>query len=243
MRAMGWHTYYSLGQGEFQQMSNNNTKWGDLSPYTINYNGQTYYGQGIIGSPAQNQQISGFSPAIQLPSGLPTRITVKYFFYEDANEGLGSYSSIYATMYKDGDTDPDSSGSDSFGATNKPNYVPSVNTAEPHQIVYNINGQNINWVIDDQTTTNSTTLSVAPQHFKIWIVIQNLIVAGLENQSDAHGIVVYELTCEYYDYLEDMFSQMFNMMFVMMFVMMGVMVIKQFVVLFRSRKKEEVEYE
>lgn len=224
---MGWKTFfYKTFKEEYDQAKT----WGDLIPYKLIVGTTEYYVVGYVGAPA------GFklSPKIQHPQGVKTRITVKYFFWVQQN-ATGS-ADIYIVFYKNGETSKDPSGADAHGARHTLSTPPTGNFAEQHSIVFEYDGYNtLTWSVDGKNLGN-TTLEVPLTSFKL------AITTSQASGGDV-GILIYEVSGEYYDVWEDLINQMHSMMRWMIPIMFILMFVPLIISIFRGGKEEKEKKE
>ena len=241
MRPVGWKQFFRITSGDFKQYYDKAQKWGDLYPFEVTVGGTKLYGAGLAGLPAEGQAVGGFSPKIIHVPGARTRITVKFIFHVDANTPYGCAARLYVVFYTNGETAKDDYGNDAFGFEISLPYSPTTNVTEFHEFRVEQSGNNIAWYVDgnklDEAKLNGTL-----QSFSFYIMLIHYKVASEAGQStqtpvpgDAYGIVIYEITAEYYDWLEDVFNTITQVMFVAMFIMVGVTL---FTTLFRAFRVE-----
>jgi beta-glucanase (GH16 family) len=244
---VGWKQFFKMTTGDFKSYYDRAQSWGDLLPYRITIDTKEYYGAGIIASPGEGQVIGGFSPKIAHLPGATTRITVKFIFYADANTPTSCTASILIVFYTNGDTAKDEQGYDAHGVEVSLTNVPGTNVADFHEFRVEQSGNKITWYGDGQKI-GEATLSGNLQSFAFYVRSTRYYVVS-ESEStvtqavepDAHGIVIYEVTGEYYDQLEDMFNMITQVMFIMMFAMVGITLITTLFRAFGGRRRR-VEY-
>jgi hypothetical protein len=224
---VGWKQFYRIASSDFKSYYDRAQRWGGLEPYKVVIGPAEYYGAGLIRSPAEGQSILASSPKIQHVPGARTRITVKLIFYADAGTPLGCVASIYIMFYTNGDTAKDPQGNNAFGARLGLATVPGHNVAGLHEFTVEQSNNKIVLYLDGQRL-GETTLSGVLQSFVLLVEVARYRVASEAEASvaqDAHGIVIYEVTGEYYDVWEDMFRTMAQMIHVAMFIAIGVMLL------------------
>ena len=234
---MGWKQFYKITSSDFKSYYDRAQKWGDLEPYKVVVGTAEYYGVGLIKSPAESQSIWALSPKIQHVAGAQTRITAKLIFYADANTPLGCAGNVYIVFYTDGDTAKDPQGADAHGISLSLATVPSYNVATFHEFRVEQSGNKITLYLDGNRV-GETTLSGVLQSFAFLVEVARYRVASEAEPStaqDAHGVVIYEITGEYYDVWEDMFRTMAQMIHVAMFIAIGVMLFIMVLKVFTSR--------
>jgi hypothetical protein len=233
--AVGWKQFFKMTTSDFKSYYDRAQSWGDLVPYKITVDTTEYYGAGIIASPGEGQYIGGLSPKIAHLPGATTRITVKFIFYADANTPTSCTASLLIVFYTNGDTAKDEEGYDAHGVEVRLTSVPGTNVADFHEFRVEQSGNKITWYGDGQKL-GEATLSGNLQSFAFYVrSTRYRVVSESESKSestatqtvepDAHGIVIYEITGEYYDQLEDMFNMITQIMFIMMFIMVGITLI------------------
>jgi len=222
---MGWKQYY---RKTFEQEYENVQNWGDLSPIKLTIGTDVYYTVGYTGAPAGWK----FSPKIQHPQGVKTRITVRYFFW--VQQGAVGKASIGIVFYKNDETSKDPSGYDLHGASHSLSSAPSANFAEKHELVMEYDGGNkITYSVDGQKL-GETTLELPLVNFKI-------AVATDQATNGDVGILIYEVVAEYYDQWEDWINQIYGIMQWMIPLMIVMMIVPMIVSALRPRKKTEEE--
>jgi hypothetical protein len=196
-------------------------EWGDLSPYRVVINSAEYYGAGIVASPGVGEGVKGFSPKITHPSGYNTRITVKVIAYADPQEPAYSAGELLIVFYTNGDTAKSPEGYDAHGFRiwlDNPTDSPFAQLIEfrveqsGNRIALYVNGSKL-----DETYLQGTLAS-----FSILVQSVRYAVASESTNTDAHGLIIYEVVGEYYDQWEDLFNTMTQIMFIMMFITLGV---------------------
>lgn len=243
---MGWKQYFRMTSADFKSYFDKGEKWGDLYPYEVTVGATKYYGVGLVDLPAEGQATGGFSPKIAHVPGASTRINVKFMLYADANTPIGCAARMYIVFYTNGDTAKDDQGKDALGFEIMITKSPAVGTAEFHEFRVEQNGNRVAWYVDGQKL-DEVVLNGTLQSFVFFIMLiryrQASEATSTAEQSaqvpvpgDAYGIVIYEITAEYYDWLEDVFSAITQVMVVMMFAMVGVTLITTLIRVFRVRE-------
>ena len=235
---MGWKTYYMIGQKEFRDNWIMYRNWGSLEPFKITISGVDYYGAGIVASPGELQSVYGESPRIEHPAGVKTRITVKFIHHVDAGEPLQPSSQLFICFYTNGDTAKDYQGYDLHGFQLKLYSVPSQNIDELRTFVVEQENNTITYYIDGQKL-GSAKLNGELKSFSLFVVstryrVESAGEASAEN--DAHGIVIYEVEAQLYDYLEDMFAMFSQIIYLAIPLMIIPMVLSAIVP--KSKKKK-----
>jgi len=207
---VGWKEFYHK---TFEEEYNNAKNWGDLEPIRLTLpSNEVYYTVGYAGAPAGWK----FSPKIQHPQGVKTRIRVKYFFWVEAN--ATGKASMGVVFFKDGDAARDPDGCDFHGVSHSINTAPSVSTAEKHEFVMEYDGSNKITYFDDGRKLDEATLELPLVSFKI------AVTTNEANNGDV-GILIYEVVAEYYDVWEDWVNQIYSVMQWMIPIMMVIMVV------------------
>jgi len=232
---MGWKQFYKISQENFKSMWERSEKWGDLIPVKATVDSTVYYGAGLITAPPPGRYDHGFSPKIQHPAGFNTRITVKLFFYSDANEPANSASNLHIVFYTDGDTAKDEQGYDAHGFSVLLRESPPSNIIVFYEFRVEQSGNKIVWYVDGEKI-GEATLTGALQSFKLLITNFQYTAYSSGLQSGSHGIVIYEVVGEYYDQLEDIFNMMTQIMFIMMFIVIGIMFVRMIFKPIRGRE-------
>jgi hypothetical protein len=243
---VGWKQFFRITSGDFKSYFDKGQKWGDLNPFEVTVGGTKYYGAGLVGLPAEGQATGGFSPKIAHVPGANTRISVKFMLYADANTPIGCAARMYIVFYTNGDTAKDDQGKDALGFEIVITQSPSTNTTEFHEFRVEQSGNRVVWYVDGQKL-NETVLNGTLQSFVFYVMLIRYKVASEATSSaeqtaqtptpgDAYGVIIYEITAEYYDWLEDVFSTMTQVMVVMMFAMVGVTLITTLIRAFRVRE-------
>ena len=229
---MGWKVFYSASQDLFRDLYERAERWGELITYKATVEGRDYYGAGLVTSPPPGTYAFLMGPKISHPLGYKTKIAIKFMFWAGAGTPAGASSSIYISFYTDDQTAKSSEGYDLFGASITIQTPPGENYVSFYKMVVEQENNRIAWYVDG-TKLGEATLQGPLQSFR-------LAVKVVSPGSPAHGIIIYEVVGEYFDWLEDVFNMMFNMMFMMMFIMVAVMFIRMIVSAVRPKKKEEV---
>jgi len=169
---MGWKEYY---RKTFESEVQNAQNWGDLAPYQVTVSGTTYDTVGVYsGSPTGYK----FSPDIQHPQGVRTRIRIKYIFFVDA--GATGKATLGIVYYKDGDTAKDPNGYDLHGVSHSLSTAPSSNLAEIHEFIMEYDGGNkITWYVDGKKL-NETTLELPLTKFKVALAVDSASGGNVE---------------------------------------------------------------
>jgi hypothetical protein len=248
---MGWKTFFAIGQKEFRNNWIMYRKWGSLDPYKINVSGVDYYGAGIIASPQELQSIYGESPKIEHPAGAKTRITVKFIHHADAGEPSTAASQMFICFYTNGDTAKDDDGKDLHGFHIMLNSTPSQNIDELRTFVVEQENNTITTYLDGQKL-GTYKLNGELRRFSLFVVstryrVESAGEASAEQPSqasaeklaqDAHGIVIYEVKAEVYDFLEDMFGMINQVIYLMVPLMIVPMVLNFIVPKSKSKKRD-----
>jgi hypothetical protein len=248
---MGWKTYYTIGQKEFKNNWIMYRKWGSLDPYKITVSGTDYYGAGIIASPPELGVVYGESPKIEHPAGAKTRITVKFIHHVDAGEPLVPASILFICFYTNGDTAKNEKGKDLHGFALYLNDVPSNNIDELRTFVVEQENNTITTYVDGQKL-DTIKLNGELRYFTLFVVStrwrrESAGEASAEQPSqasaeklaqDAHGIVIYEVKAEVYDFLEDMFGMINQVMYLMVPLMVVPMVLNFIVPKSKSKRRD-----
>ena len=221
---MGWKEFF---RKTFRENVENAENWGDLVPIKLTIGDDIYYTVGCVSPEGWK-----FSPKIQHPQGVRTRIRIDYFFWADANTvGDATLGIVY---YKDGDKSKDPDGNDFHGITHSMDVGCSENYWERHEFIMEYDGYNkIAWYVDGEKM-GETTLELPLASFAVAVMVSN--VTG--NQL---GILVHEVVAEYYDQWEDWVNQIYGMMQWMIPAMFIIMLVVMIVSVFRSGKKKEEE--
>ena len=222
---MGWKQFFKK---TFEDECVNGTFWGDLAPHTLNIDSESYYTVGWVGSPIGWL----FSPKVQHPQGVKTRIRIVYFFYADANT-VGS-ASLGIVFYKDGDTAKDPDGHDLHGVSHSLDIGVANNFAERHEFVMEYDGTNkIAWYVDGNKI-DETTIELPLVSFKVAVAVNEAINGEI-------GILVHEVVGEYYDQWEDWINSIVGMMQWILPLMLVMMFVPMLVSVFRTEGKKEEE--
>jgi hypothetical protein len=242
---VGWKQFYKISSSDFKSYYDKAQKWGDLYPVKIIIGTTEYYGAGIVGSPDPGQVIGGLSPKIAHVAGATTRITAKFIFYADANTPTSCTASILIVFYTNGDTAKDQQGYDAHGCEVTLSSVPSTNIAELHEFKVEQSGNKITWYADGQKL-GEAVLNGVLQSFAFYVKsVRYYVMSEAESNvaraevQDAHGIVIYEVTGEYYDQWEDVFNMMTQIMFITMFIMICIMIFTMMTRMFGSSKAQK----
>ena len=226
---MGWKQFY---RKTFESNWETGEYWGDFYPVELTVGDSVYYTVGYAAnSPSPVKQ----SPRIQVPQGVKLRITVKYFFYADAN--TTGTASIGIMFYKDGDTVKNPDGHDFFGVSHSLSTELDAAFAEEHEMVMEYDGTNkLSWVIDG-SYSDETVVEVPLISFVVAVTIDEVGGSLMNNV----GILIYEVTAEYYDQWEDWINQINSIIQWMIPLMFAMMFIPLLVRLFRGEGKKEEE--
>jgi hypothetical protein len=245
VRLVGWKQFFRITSGDFKSYFDRGQKWGDLDTFEVTVRGTKYYGAGLVELPAEGRAIGGFSPKIAHVPGASTRINVKFMFYADANTPIGCATRLYIVFYTNGDTAKDDRGRDALGFELMVVRSPATTTVEFHEFRVEQSGNRVVWYLDGQKL-DEVVLNGTLQSFVFFVMLIRYRLASEATSSteqseapapdDAYGIIIYEVTAEYYDWLEDVFSSITQVMVVMMFAMVGVTLITTLFRAFRVRE-------
>jgi len=220
---MGWKTVYSVGEDYFKQLYEAGQKWGDFLSYKLTVEGVVHYGAGYASSSPTGWV---FSPKIQHQIG-KTRIKVKYYVWIGAN--ATGKADIGIVFYKNDTSSKDEQGYDVHGVEHTVSTAPTESTAEgPHELLIEQENNKITYYVDG-TKLGEAVLEPPLTSFKLVIAIPE--VSGGEL-----GIIVTEVTEEYYDYMEDMINMFINIMNIMTWVMVFIVLITSVIKAFRRKK-------
>jgi hypothetical protein len=239
---MGWKTYFTIGQKEFRNNWIMYLKWGSLDPFKITVSGVEYYGAGIIASPLELESVHGESPKIEHPVGAKTRITVKFIHHADAGEPSLSASQLFICFYTNGDTAKDDQGKDLHGFHLVLYNPPSDNIDELRTFVVEQENNTITTYLDGQKL-GTYKLNGELRYFTLFVVstryrAESAGEASAEQSAqDAHGIVIYEIKAEVYDFLEDMFGMINQMIYLAIPLMVIPMVLNFIAPVSKSKKR------
>jgi len=222
---VGWKQYF---RKTFDEEVEAGTRWGDLEPYQVTHEGKTYNTVGFVGTSSQLL----FSPKIQHPQGVRTRITIKYFFW--VQQGATGRATLYIVFYKDAETSKNPDGHDLFGVEHSIGTAPETSTAFEHEFVMEYDGTNkIVWYVDGRKL-GETTLEVPLVNFAVVLRIE-------EASGGTVGILIYEVAAEYYDVWEDWFNMIYSAVQWMVPIMMVVMIVPMIISIIRAPSKKEEE--
>ncbi|MEM2287900.1 MAG: hypothetical protein QW503_02310 [Sulfolobales archaeon] len=216
---MGWKTFYKIDESQFKRFYDEAKRWGDLYPMKVITSEKEYYGCGAY----KTNGTFKLSPKIQHPIGVKTRITIKYLFLAETNAPAGSSSSIGVVFYKNSETSKDPQGNDFHGVSVLLNTSPPSTHVEAKTLTVEQDNNKIVIVYDGKSSEYQ--LEPPLQSFAVAIRVDSYT-----------GIAVYEVTGEYYDFIEDIFNMMFNVMMIMMFIIIGVTIVGMIIRAFRGRK-------
>jgi len=220
---MGWKAYYKVDETYFKDLYEKAERWGNMDSYMFTVQGEEHYGAGKVGT---NPTTWIQSPKIQHYTG-KTRIRIKYYLW--ANAGATGKASIGIVFYKNDESSKDELGYDLHGATHTISEAPSVNTGEPHEMVVEQENNRITWSVDGEKL-GEATLEAPLTSFKLAVAID-------EVSGDQIGIIITEVTAEYYDFIEDMVNQLMSVMNILVWVFLGVSIILMIVKAFKPTKK------
>ncbi|MEM4847119.1 MAG: hypothetical protein QW794_05115 [Thermosphaera sp.] len=215
---MGWKVFYKIDESQFKRFYDELKRWGDLYPLRVITPEKTYYGCGAY----KTNGTFRFSPKIQHPIGVKTRITIKYLFLAEANAPAGSSSSIGIVFYKNSETSKDPQGYDFHGVRVSLVSSPPSTHVEAKTLVVEQDNNKIVLVYDGKSSEYQ--LEPPLQSFAVAIQVDRYT-----------GIAVYEVIGEYYDFIEDIFNMMFNVMMIAMFIVLGVTFVGAIIRAFRRR--------
>lgn len=215
---MGWREFF---RKTFEREVRENRSWGEMQPVKLVFDGEEHYTVGCMSSAPATR----FSPRIQHPQGVRTRIVVRYFFF--AQQGATGRGAIAVVFYKDGDTAKDPDGHDLHGAAHTLSAAPETNFAEPHEFVVECDGGRIRYGVDGRTLSE-VALEQPLASFAI--------VAMVEEASGGDvGILIREVVAEYYDFWEDVMGMLVGAVQWMVPVMLVIMVVVLVVSVLRGR--------
>jgi hypothetical protein len=165
-------------------------------------------------------------------------------FYADAYTPVGCAARMYIVFYTNGDTAKDDQGRDALGFEIMVTRSPSTDVIEFHEFRVEQSGNRVTWYVDDRKL-GEVVLNGTLQSFVFFIMLIRYRLASEATPSaeqsetpvpgDAYGIIIYDVTAEYYDWLEDVFSAITQVMVVMMFAMVGITLITTLIRAFRVR--------
>ena len=223
---MGWKQFFHK---TFKVNWDTGEPWGDLELYKITLDGQDYY---CVGRASSTPTDWLYSPKIQHPQGVRTRITVRYIYWCGA--GVTGKVAIGIVFYKDGDSCKNPEGYDIHGVSIAMLEPPAENIADTKEFAVEYDGTNKITLYSDGSKVGDVTLEVPLVSFKITIKIDEA------NGGDI-GILIYEVIGEYYDQWEDWINQIYGIMQWMIPLMIVMMIVPMIVSALRTRKKPEEE--
>lgn len=223
---MGWKTFFHK---TFEQEFSENKNWGDFAPLVLWVGDKTYYCVGFHNAASDWK----YSPKIGHPQGVKTRIRIKYFVWISADSyGKTSIGIVY---YKDGETAKDPQGYDIHGVAYEYDTPASENISEEKELVFEYDGANKITIYHNGEKFGEVTLEIPLTSFAIAIKVDE----AYGNQDV--GILIYEVSGEYYDQWEDIVNMIYGVMQWMMPLMIVLMIIPLIVSALRPSKKKEEE--
>ena len=240
---VGWKTFFKMTSNDFKTYHEQEKKWGDFNPIKFVLESEEIYSVGLYGMPSEGSEIKGSSPRIACPVGTQLRITVKLIFFMDAGTPTSCEGAIFIFPHKNGELASDAG----YGATFPVKRTPSVNTAEFHEFIVEMDGGQLTITLDEYKFA-PVPLKAPVQSFDFLIALRRYYVASesaekpVENpaepqQQDGFALAIYEITGEYYDQWEDLFNMITQILYISMFIMFGVMVVTMIIRMFRSKKR------
>ena len=224
---MGWKQFFHK---TFKENWDAGEPWGDLELYKITLDGQDYY---CAGHASLTPTDWLYSPKVQHPQGVRTRITVRYIFWCSA--GVTGKAGIGIIFFKDGDSCKDPDGYDIHGVSTIVLEPPAENLADTKEFVVEYDGTNKITLYSDGSKVADVILEVPLVSFKVAIKIEEASGGG------DIGILIYEVIGEYYDQWEDLINQIYGIMQWMIPLMLVMMIIPAIVGIFKGKKKTEEE--
>jgi len=220
---MMWVTFF---RKTFEKEVANSINWGDLAPQQVTVGDTVYNTVGYVGVPA-GQKVA---PKIEFPCGKKIRIKVGYFFYADAN-ATGSVA-LYIVFYKNGDTARDPDGNDLHGVVHSLGSAQSSALYERHELLLEYDGVNkITWYLDGNQA-GETTLEEPLVSFAV-------VLETKEATNGDIGILLYEVTADYwYEELENMFYMILYMFLITIVVLTIMYTVKRTI---QGAREETVE--
>jgi hypothetical protein len=224
---MGWKQFFRITSSDFQALYNAGQRWGTLTVYRWIVDSQTVYGAGWY----YNSDVQGDSPKISITyqsfGTKQARITTKFLIIADPNSS-GKLHLVLIFM-KNGD----------WAAPAMPVVeIPVSNTSSN----YVASLSQLTWVINEKTLSIYDANGNKLTDFTLSDYAQSFVVrVHVMPSSGWIGLMVYEVTGEYYDQFEDLMNQIMSMMNIMLWVMLAVMIISAIIAVFRRRKGGETE--
>jgi len=224
---VGWKQFYKITSSDFSGLYNAGQRWGQLFTYQWTVDTQKIYGAGFY----YNKEYLGESPKIKITyqafGAKQARVTVKFLIVADPNSSGEVDVGLFLKK------------NDEWSASSMPLISVQLSNSSTNYVVstsmlrWEINEKSVAIYDEKGNKLTDFTLTDYAQSFTVFV--------RTAPSSGWIGLIVYEVTGEYYDQMEDMMNQIMTMMNIMMWVMLAVVIISAVVGMFRGRKRGETE--
>jgi len=219
---MAWTEYF---RKTFEEECTEGKPWGELYPYTLTIDTETYYTVGTISSSPTGII---YSPIITIPQPR-NKVDCGVIFYVES--GATGTCTLYVVYYKDADTIKDTSGIyDHFGIDLAVKEPPEQTTAYMGTITFEHNGENLLSIYVDGSKIGDINLETAkPTKFQLALQVKDVAGANV-------GLLLYEVV-GYYEVVTPMptfYEQLLTILFMLVFMMVFIMTMSMIIQMIRS---------